>query len=78
MEAICLDLSTCHVPSEHPEWGTLRVCEHEHGWVVFVSHRNDIPPWFRTIMDAALAVDALVVVLDEAGPICPNFQTYDW
>ena len=34
-----LDLSTCHMPEptdNDPDFGSLRSCEHEYGWIVFV------------------------------------------
>lgn len=31
-----LDLSTCHMPSNVPEWGKVRVVDHENGFTVYV------------------------------------------
>lgn len=80
-----LDLGTCHMPSNDPDWGSLRVIEHEHGWVVFVNgdleddEFNDIvPEWARPFMHRATDLDCILVNFDEDGEAVEGLPTWEW
>ena len=74
-----LDLSTKHVPGPFPEWGMLRVVEHEHGWIVFVNPEEDRNPyWWRHIGEMAKSHGCLMVNFDSAADTVDCFETWEW
>jgi len=54
-----LDLTTAHMPSNDPGFGTIRVAPHEHGWVLFVGGINEmfadydvaVAKYFKALID---------------------------
>ena len=91
---VCLDLSTAHVPFTErglPDFGDVRSCAHEHGWVVFVPSRDiaegahqgepkdfGCPVWFQPILLLAWQWSALLINFDSDGPQHPGLALYDW
>lgn len=73
-----ISLSTAHMPSTSPEWGDLRVVKHEYGFVVFVDEEADTPEWARPIMEWALAMEATLVLFDNAAAQVARFQKWSW
>lgn len=74
-----LTLSTAHVPGENPNFGALRYCEHEYGWVVFLgSEDQPVPVWLRDIVWYAQKNDCFAVHFDADGPIEKSLRTYQW
>ena len=74
-----LDLSTAHVPSPNPDWGTLRAVEHDHGWIVFINPNHDgIPMWWRHIGKVAEEHDCLLVNFDSAADTIDSLETWEW
>ena len=88
-----LDLSNCHVPGPDPDFGDIRVAEHSHGWVVFVSSElldEDIPEWIQPIWHFAVERNCLLINFDREGDLHdpsnlkilaktePKFATYNW
>jgi hypothetical protein len=69
-----LDLSTVHVPGPDPDWGGMRVAEHEYGWVVVVVPEGPmgqdwLPEWFAPIQQQAVENDCLLVYFDSAADV---------
>ena len=84
---ICLDLSTGHVNksrTEPPDFGGLRSCSHEHGWVVFVPDSAEdpadfgCPAWFKPILLLAWRWNALLINFDSDGPHHLDLIVYSW
>lgn len=81
---LVLDLSTSHMPSTSPEWGGLRVVEHEYGYVVFVAGEPTEealaaePEWIRPVMLVARAADCTMVNFDQAGEQVDDLPTWEW
>jgi len=73
-----VSLSTGHMPSTKPEWGDLRVVEHEYGYVVFVNEQAEAPEWCQPIMEWALAMEATLVLFDNAAPTLARFRRWEW
>lgn len=82
-----MDLSTAHMPSPNPDWGTLRVYDSEYGCVVFpidpdleVAAKMGamIPEWFRPINKAAFEAECMIVNFDRDANEDEQFQTYEW
>jgi len=80
-----LDLSTAHMPSGTPDWGKLRVAEHEYGFVVFVNgglaedEVEDIEPeWTRPIMRLAREYDCLLVHFDQSADVVDDLPVWKW
>lgn len=80
-----MDLSTAHVPSSTPDWGTLRWEEHASGWVVFVMDLDHeqimerVPKWLRPIWKIAQDSDCLIINFDQDGEVYPDFfEVYNW
>ena len=79
--ACMLDLSTSHLPGPTPNWGKLRVVEHEFGWTVFVSGDapdEDIPPWIQPLWERAIQDSCLVINFDMDGELVEGLRTWDW
>lgn len=65
-----LDLSTVHVPGPEPDWGDLKVKDHEYGWVVWVYDPDDnlSPEWMKPIMKLAYKKNCALILFDsDAG-----------
>lgn len=80
--AIVLDLNNSHVPGEFPDFGNLRVVDHEYGWIVFVPapdavENYRIPEWIRPIMEVACRLACILINFDQDAPV-QQFKTYDW
>jgi len=80
-----LDLSTSHMPASSPDWGDLRVAEHEHGWVVFVPGGLDdeefeelVPEWARPVMRYALDFDCILINFDQDSEVVEGLPTWEW
>lgn len=74
-----LDLSTAHIPSSEPNWGSLRVCEHEHGWVVwFCADEENLPDWFKPIQERARENECVLVNFDQDADEADGLPTYAW
>lgn len=73
-------ISTAHAPSEHPDFGSLRVTEHEYGWIVFVaaSPTDDTPEWLRSIVDVALLSECTLINFDRDVHEDERFKSYNW
>lgn len=76
-----ITLSTSHVPSSDPDFGDIRVTEHDFGWIVFVSkfyvHEN-VPSWLRPILRAALDNGCTIVNFDRDAGQVEGFAIYHW
>lgn len=75
-----LDLSTSHMPSGYPDWGDVRVSEHDYGWIVFVDpeHLDEAPRWLRPILDLAVAHDCILIDFDSDGPVFEPLKCWEW
>jgi hypothetical protein len=80
-----LDLSTGHLPGPDPDFGDLRVTEHEYGWIIFVPGLGagelediDIPEWARPLVSYAVSTDCLLINFDQAGDRFDGWTVYDW
>jgi hypothetical protein len=73
-----LDLSTSHLPSAAPDWGTLTVVEHAFGWIVFVPGDPDDPDdWSGPGTDqeeATAWLKPIIRVAQHHGCILINFD----
>ncbi len=78
---VVLDLSTAHMPGSSPPWGDLRVVEHEHGYVVFVSSepQGREPQWATKVLALARKHDCLLVNFDQDGEELPeHLPMWNW
>jgi hypothetical protein len=75
-----LSLSTAHMPSEKPDFGSFRVVEHEYGYIVFVMDPEVvmIPDWLDPIMDVASMEECTLILFDNACGKSRSFETWDW
>lgn len=74
-----LDLSTRHVPNSKPDFGSLRVEEHEYGWVVWtMSDWDECPGWLIPILEKANKLDCQLILFDVDADECDDLPTYDW
>ena len=79
--ASMLDLSTYHMPASSPDWGELRVAEHEHGWVVFVPGREyaeRIPDWAEQVVARAIEFDCILINFDRDSEVVEGLPTWEW
>ena len=81
------DLSTAHMPSSSPEWGTVRAVPHETGWVVFVPGGDAVPSaeqlegepeWLRPLLKEAREHPAMLINFDQDAPVCDDLPTWEW
>ena len=75
-----LALSTAHMPSEKPDFGSFRTIEHEYGYVVFVQDPEvaQIPEWLDPIVDVAFVEGCTLILFDNACGESRSFKTWDW
>lgn len=81
-----LVLSTRHMPSSEPMWGSrsgsVRVSEHEYGFIVFVSddvgNINYVPEWLRPIYTKAQASSCTMINFDSDANELEEFKAYGW
>lgn len=77
-------VSTHHVPhanaftefcSSNP-----RYCEHQFGWIVFLSKEDErpCPDWLRNLMVAAVKEDVSFLIFDRDGQVIDDLPFYNW
>ena len=61
-----LELSNIHIPGADPDWGDLKVKDHEYGWVVWVYDPDDSlsPDWMKPIMKLAYQKNCSLILFD--------------
>lgn len=84
-----LDVSTGHIPGAVRDglldntaeaWGTLRVVDHEYGYVVFLPSKGvdaDVPDWLKTIFKAAMKKNALLINFDADADLVDGWEEYE-
>lgn len=85
MLANVLDLSNAHVPGPTPNWGRVRVVEHEFGWIVFISGdlgdreaRRTVPDWMLGIWKHAVKENCIAVIFDRDADVDDRFLKFNW
>ncbi len=85
-----LDLSTAHMPSSEPDFGTVRVSQHDTGFIVFVTELShpeipswmspiiEIPHWLNPIIEYANAQECILINFDRDADVEDMFKTFDW
>jgi hypothetical protein len=80
-----LDLSTAHVHRGFPEWGDVRIAEHEEGWILFVNGDIDpadpdygIPEWLQPAYQKALDHGCSLINFDKDGDRDDTLPTWEW
>ena len=82
--AAMLDLSTVHMPESKPDFGNLRVAEHEFGYFVFmtgaldVEEIADMPEWIQPVMRLALEHNCIGINFDSDACEVPGLRTWEW
>ncbi len=70
-------LSTAHMPSTSPDFGDLRMVEHEYGFILFCSARVG-PAWLSPILRAAGKSGCALILFDRDADEVTEFETWDW
>ena len=79
-----IDLSTNHVPSPNPDWGDVRVVEHDYGWIVFVFDLSEddiqscVPEWLVPIWREAVKAECMLINFDRDSDTRPSFRVWYW
>ena len=76
-----LVLSTAHMPCTSPDFGGIRHCEHEHGYIVFVCPDGcdvDIPDWLKKLVAIAVGQRCDYINFDSDGGVDGNLPTWEW
>lgn len=76
-----LALSTGHMPSPHPFFGSdIRVLNFKYGFLVFAQEKpKDIERWLKPIMDHAVENECTLILFDRDATNDPElFKMYDW
>jgi hypothetical protein len=74
-----LDLSTAHMPDNDPDWGEVRVAEHEWGFVAFIApDLEGVPEWLKETFDFAIALKCGIINFDSDADIIERLPTWDW
>jgi hypothetical protein len=85
----CLDISIVHVPSAlrdgifddaDPEWGGMRVIDHEYGFILFLptlEPKRGVPKWMRKIWKSAVKEEAMLINFDRDADEVKGWKTYD-
>lgn len=79
-----LDLSTGHIPLQHPNFGCYRYEPHQYGWIVFVDpnpeYLEDLgdsreTQWLEPIMSYAIKNNCILINFDQDADY-GNFKTF--
>ena len=75
-----LELSTAHMPCSRPTWGSIRACDTEYGWIVYIApgYADIAPKWLRPIVALALEHGCFAINFDCNGDTVACFPTYKW
>jgi len=76
-----LVLSTAHMPNSNPKFGTLRVVEHECGYLLFSSlgyPTPDAPQWLKPILALAVSRGCRYINFDRDAPSVEGLEEWEW
>jgi hypothetical protein len=82
-----LDVSTAHMPSTSPDWGSVRAVQHETGWVAFVpgvdgtpseAQISGEPAWLRELLEYAREEECLVINFDQDSGTYDHLPKWEW
>jgi len=73
-------ISTAHMPCSQPDWGKLRVLEHEYGFIVYVNKfdEGDVPEWLMPLWKYARRRNVQLIDFDRDWDAWPAFQAWEW
>jgi len=76
-----IDVSTGHMPGPEPDFGKLRMQEHEYGWMVFVTaepEEGHVPEWLQPIYELALQHECICINFDRDAAAFNQFPSWVW
>ena len=76
-----LTLSTAHMPSTKPDFGSLRVVEFQYGyvmWPVEVGDGAGIPKWLLPIIGLANKEECTLVLFEAGVPAREDLTQWEW
>ncbi len=74
-----LDLSTAHMPDNDPDWGEVRVAEHQWGFVLFIAPDIEgVPGWLKETFDFAISLGCSMINFDADADVIERLPSWDW
>ena len=76
-----LVLSTGHMPCTAPDFGNIRTCEHEYGYIVFTyfpEHCEEAAEWLKPILHLAHKNNCVLINFDRDVEPINSLTTYKW
>ena len=74
-----LSLSTAHMPSSYPHFGSHIYMDHHLGYYIVVTPvTENTPTWLRPIMVEAFQNKCKLIEFHRDEDTTPKFQTWDW